>query len=97
MNTGLFAMLLGLFVVPVLLLWLGHRLRRRSTRARATFWGALFGHTTGALFATVYSMIPPEQWRPEDTTRGFFGLYAMLLFAMIGALAGYLLARGRAS
>jgi hypothetical protein len=96
MNTGLFAMLLGLFIVPVFLLWLGHRLRRRSRRARATFWGALFGHTAGALFATVYSMIPPEQWRPEDTARGFFGLYAMLLFALIGALGGYLLGRDRA-
>jgi hypothetical protein len=95
MSTGLIAMLLGLFIVPAFLLYLGHRLRRRSRRSRGTFWGALSGHTAGALLATVYSMIPPEEWRPEDATRGFFGFYAMLLFALIGALIGYLLASRR--
>ena len=93
MSIGLGALLVGLFVVPVFLLYLGHRLRRRSRRARAMFWGALLGHTAGAVFATWYSMIPPEEWTSGDTVRGLFGFYGMLLFALIGTLAGYVLAR----
>ena len=88
MNAGLAALLAGLFLVPIVLLYLGHRLRRRSGRARATFWGALLGHTVGALFATWYSMVPPEVWTSSDTTRGFFGFYAMLVFAVVGGLIG---------
>jgi hypothetical protein len=93
MNVGMTALLLGLFIVPLLLLYLGHRLRRRSRRARGMFWGALVGHTAGALFATWYSMIPPEAWTSSDTTRGFFGLYGMLAGSLIGVLAGIALAR----
>ena len=96
MNLGTLTMLVGLFIVPAFLLYLGHRLRRRSRRARGMFWGALLGHTAGAILATVYSMMPPEEWQSGDTTRGFFGFYAMLLFAIIGSLAGYALARDRA-
>ncbi len=92
MSAGLLAMLAGLFLVPMVLLYLGHRLRRRSGRARGMFWGALCGHIVGALFATWYSMIPPETWTSADTTRGFFGFYAMLVFAVIGTLAGFVLA-----
>jgi hypothetical protein len=90
MNAGLATMLAGLFIVPVALLYLGHRLRRRSRRARAVFWGALIGHTLGALFATWYSMIPPEAWTSSDTTRGFFGFYGMLVLSVAGGLIGLL-------
>src|SRR5687768_11270789 len=90
MNAGLAALLAGLFIVPVALLYLGHRLRRRSRRARAVFWGALIGHTLGALFATWYSMIPPEVWTSSDTTRGFFGFYGMLVMSIVGGLIGLL-------
>lgn len=93
MSIGMIALLIGLFVVPVFLLYLGHRLRRRSRRARGMFWGALSGHTLGAVFATWYSMIPPEEWTSGDTARGLFGFYGMLLFGIIGTLAGYILAR----
>ena len=40
-------LLAGLFLVPVVLLWLGHRLRRRTAGARAVFWGATIGHSIG--------------------------------------------------
>ena len=93
MNAGMIALILGLFIVPVVLLYLGHRLRRRPKRTRGIFWGALAGHTIGALFATWYSMIPPEAWTSSDTTRGFFGLYGMLAGSLIGMLAGLVLSR----
>ena len=93
MNIGLLALLLGLFAVPALLLYLGHRLRRRSRRARAVFWGALFGHTLAGLIAVVYSMIPPEAWTSADTTRGFFGFYGMIAGGALGAVIGLLASR----
>lgn len=94
MSIGLLALLAGLFVIPVFLLYLGHRLRRRSRRARAVFWGALFGHTVAGLMAVVYSMIPPEAWTSSDVTRGFFGFYGMLAGGLLGALVGLLASRG---
>lgn len=97
MSIGFVALLLGLFIVPVFLLYLGHRLRRRSRRARAVFWGALFGHTVAGLVAVVYSMIPPEAWTSADATRGFFGFYGMLAGGLLGALVGLLASRGPAT
>jgi hypothetical protein len=88
MSLGLIALLAGLFVIPVILLYIGHRLRRRSRRWRLMFWGALLGHTVAAVFALWYSMIPPETWTSADFTRGLFGFYGMLLGALTGALAG---------
>ncbi|CAN5181059.1 hypothetical protein BH24GEM2_BH24GEM2_15260 [soil metagenome] len=38
---GHLALLLGLFAVPALLLWLGHRLHRRSGRVLGALLGAL--------------------------------------------------------
>lgn len=93
-SVGLLALLAGLFAVPAFLLYLGHRLRRRSRRARAVFWGALFGHTVAGLIAVVYSMIPPEAWTASDATRGFFGFYGMLAGGLLGALVGLLASRG---
>ena len=94
MSIGLLALLVGLFVIPAFLLYLGHRLRRRSRRARAVFWGALCGHTIAGLMAVVYSMIPPEAWTSSDVTRGFFGFYGMLAGGLLGALVGLLASRG---
>jgi hypothetical protein len=88
MNLGLFVFLLGLFGVPLALLWLGHRLRRRSARARAVFWGAVIGHCVAATLAVVLGMIPPEAWTAEETARGFVGLWSLLLFPLAGAGAG---------
>lgn len=94
MSIGLLALLAGLFVIPAFLLYLGHRLRRRSRRARAVFWGALFGYILAGLVAVVYSMIPPEAWTSGDVTRGFFGFYGMLAGGLLGALVGLLASRG---
>lgn len=97
MSIGLLALLAGLFGIPALLLYLGHRLRRRSRRARAVFWGALSGHTIAGLIAVVYSMIPPEAWTSSDATRGFFGFYGMLAGGVLGSLIGLLASRGPAT
>jgi hypothetical protein len=88
MNAGLLAFLIGLFVVPVLLLWYGHKLRRRSARARAVFWGALIGHCIAGTLAVTLGMIPPEAWTPDERVRGFIGLWSLSVFPLAGALLG---------
>lgn len=97
MSAGLVAMLGGLFVVPAALLWAGHRLRRRSARWRAAFWGALVGHVLGATLAMVAGMATPAEWGPDDTWRGFVGLWLMLLAPIVGAVVGAALGRRRAA
>jgi hypothetical protein len=93
MSTGLLVFLLGLFGVPLLLLWYGHRLRRRSARGQSVFWGAIVGHCVAAILAVVWGMIPPEAWTSGDTARGFAGLWGLLVFPVTGALVGALLPR----
>ena len=95
MSIGVAALLVGLFVIPVILLYMGHRLRKRSRRWRLTFWGALFGHTLAACFALWYSMVPPEIWSSGDFSRGLFGFYGMVLGAVAGAALGVLLSLKR--
>ena len=87
MNIGLVVFVAGLFGVPVALLILGHRLRRRSPRARAMFKGAVIGHCVAGVLAVTWGMLPPEAWEPTESARGFAGLWSLLLFPVLGALA----------
>jgi hypothetical protein len=96
MTAGQLAMLLGLLGVPAGLLWAGHRMRRRSPRWHAAFWGALVAHLLAALAAIVASMVPPEEWRPDDTWRGVFGFWTLLVAPAVGALVGIALGGMRA-
>lgn len=95
MTLGLVTLLIGLFVVPVALLWLGHRLRRRTARQRAIFWGALSGHVAAMLVATVAVTVPAEMWGAQDLARGMLGYGSLVLLPLLGAVAGTLNA-GRA-
>jgi len=87
MTIGLVVFVVGLFGVPIALLMLGHRLRRRSPRARAIFTGGVIGHCVAGLLAVIWGMLPPEAWGPNDTARGFAGLWSLLLFPILGAVA----------
>ena len=95
MSIGHVALLLGLFAVPALLLWLGHRLHRRSGRVRGAFWGGAMGHTLAICAATVAAMYPPAAWTEGEFTRGVLGFGAMLGGGVVGALLGALLRSGR--
>jgi hypothetical protein len=94
MTPGLAAMLAGVFVIPGLLLWGGHRLRRRSPRWRAAFWGALIAHSLFAPAAMVAAMVPPVEWSAADTVRGLFGFWSLLVAPIVGAALAVAL-RGR--
>ena len=88
MSVGLSVMLLGLFGVPAVLLWLGHRLRRRTPRRRAIFWWALGGYIVAMVVATVAAFWPPAHWSEADTARGLAGFWAMVLLPVVGAVVG---------
>lgn len=93
MTPGLAAMLAGVFVIPTVLLWAGHRLRRRTARWRAAFWGALVAHSVFAPVAMIAAMIPPAEWSSADTMRGLFGFWSLLLAPIAGAVVAVVLRR----
>jgi hypothetical protein len=88
MTVGFGVMMLGAFGVPALLLWAGHRLRRRSARWVALFWGAVVGHAASLVVGPIASMIPAEAWGPTDVWRGAFGYWSFFVFPLLGALVG---------
>ena len=89
------ALLAGLFVAPAVLLWLGHRLRRRTPRMRAVFWGATIGYVLGML-ATLWAMhLPPVLWDEGGGWRTAAVHWGMLAGAAIGAGAGMMRAGAR--
>lgn len=93
MTPGIAGMLLGAFVVPAVLLWVGHRFRRRSPRVRNVFWGAVVGHLVALVAGSVAGMTPAAEWAPDDTVRGALGLWSFLVLPVIGAVIGVLRTR----
>jgi quinol-cytochrome oxidoreductase complex cytochrome b subunit len=93
MSIHFIAFLVGLFGVPVVLLAMAHRLRRRSPRVRPIFWGAIVGHCVAAAVAVVWGMIPPDAWEASETARGFAGFWSLLVFPVAGAMLMALVSR----
>jgi len=85
------AFLTGAFIIPALLLWLGHRLRERSPRQRGAFWGGVAGHSIAMLVALLALHFPPVLW--QDGARVTLAFWSMLTGALIGAAIGALRAR----
>lgn len=90
MSIHILAFITGLFLVPIALLILAHKLRRRSPRVQAVFWGAMGGHIVALILATTWGMIPPETLTPQETARGAASLWSLLLLPLAGALVGWL-------
>lgn len=86
MTMDIVALLAGLFGVPLVLLVWGHRLREHSARQRRAFWWAVAGHCVAAILAVTFAMFPAEEWSGTDRVRGFFGLWALLLFPLLAGL-----------
>ena len=58
MTPGILALLIGAFVIPGVLLWLGHRLRRRTPRWRGAFWGGVAGHLIALVVGSIAASTP---------------------------------------
>jgi hypothetical protein len=82
--------IVGLFIVPIALLVVAHKLRRRSPRTRTAFWGAILGHIVAAIVATTWGMIPAETLTPQETARGAASLWTLLAFPLAGAAIGWI-------
>ena len=89
MSLHILAFIIGLFLVPLALLAVAHKLRRRSPRVRSAFWGAVLGHIAAAVVATTWGMIPAETLTPAEGARGFASLWTLLVFPLLGAAIGW--------
>ncbi len=78
-------LLTGLFGVPLALLVLGHRIRRRGPTVRRAFAGAVAGHCVAACLAVTVGMIPPEAWTSDETVRGLAGVWSLVAAPLVGA------------
>ena len=85
MSAGLVALLMGLFVVPLLFLTLGHGWRRRSPRLRSAFWGGVLGYAIAACAALIVGIVPPSEWSGADVMRGALGFWSPLVVPALGA------------
>lgn len=90
MSLGTIALLVGLFVAPLVLLWLGHRMRDRTPAQRAMFWGGLAGYLIASIAALVVGMKPAAEWASDDRLRGFLGYWGLLVGAILGAVLALL-------
>jgi hypothetical protein len=90
MSPGIVVFLLGLFAVPIVLLSWGHKVRWLSPAKRSAFWGAVTGHCAAGVLAISFGMIPPESWTPDETVRGFLGLWSLLVLPVLGGIGGAL-------
>jgi hypothetical protein len=94
MTPGLAMMLIGVFLVPALLLWGGHKLRRRPPAWRGMFWGAVVGHLVAIVVGSAAGMIPAAEWSEADTWRGLAGFWSFTVAPLAGAAIGWLSRRG---
>lgn len=83
-----FALLVGLFVVPSLLLAVGHRMRERSDRTKRLFWGGVIGHALGVVVTMLVMMSPPVWWADAESVRTLAVYWAMIIGFGAGAVAG---------
>lgn len=88
MSAGILVFLVGLYVLPLGLLWLGHHVKRRSERARRVFWGAIIGHCIAGTLAVIAGIMFPEEWTAQERIRGFLGLWSLLIFPVAGGIVG---------
>lgn len=92
------ALLVGMLVVPVLLLWLGSRVRHASAAERGLFWGAVAGQVMSMVCGVWASLVPAITWGPEDRIRGVVALWGYVMLPAVGGLIGFLYGRaGRRS
>jgi L-cystine uptake protein TcyP (sodium:dicarboxylate symporter family) len=89
MTDSRLALVVGLFIIPALLLWLGHRLRRQTPARRRVFWGATIGYLAGMLLMLVAIHYPPVLWAGADWRTAVVH-WGMVVGAAVGAGVGRL-------
>jgi len=82
------ALLMGLFVVPAVLLAIGHRLRRRPPLWRRVFWGGVIGHSIAILVMLAVTMTPPIAWEGGPRLRDAAVHWSLVLGGVVGGTLG---------
>lgn len=85
---GRLALVIGLFVAPAALLWLGQRLRAASAARRGAFWGGITGHTLALVLTTIAAMAPPIVWTGGGLLRELIVHWSLVIGAAVGAAVG---------
>ncbi len=93
MNVNLYALLAGLYVVPLILLWQSSRVRRLALPARRFFWGAAIGHCVASVIVVTVALTPVAAWAPTDVARGLLGWWPLLAIPLVMGLASIILGR----
>ena len=93
MSLDSVVLLLGFFGVPVLLMFLGHRLRGRSPTHKRRFWGGVVGYVVGMGAAITAMLLPPVWWVDGGALRPFLVYWAMFLGGLLGVITGPFWAR----
>lgn len=88
MTDSRLALVIGLFVIPTFLLWLGHRLRRQTDARRRMFWGATIGYVLGMLATLIAIHYPAILWT-DGGWRTAVVHWGMLMGAVLGAGVGW--------
>lgn len=88
MSLENFALLMGMFVVPALLVALGHRLRQRRPVWRRVFWGGVAGHSIAILVMLAATLYPPVAWEGGPRPRDHAVHWSMVLGAVAGGALG---------
>lgn len=85
-------LLLGIFGVPLALLGLGQRFRRRGRRARGAFWGGVLGYGVGLVVWSASLFLPPVLW--DEATARIAGVILPLLgIGVVGVAIGAVIGR----
>ena len=87
MTSGSLALLLGWFGIPLLLTWLGQRVRARTAAARAAFWGGVIGYGIGMMLFLAVALWPPVEWL-DGSARERLVEWTLLSSALLGMTAG---------
>ncbi len=82
------ALLAGLFVIPGVLLWLGHQFREGSLRRKRVFWGGVIGHSLAMMLTLVVLVAPPVWWAGGSIPRDIAVHWSLLVGAILGAAVG---------
>jgi L-cystine uptake protein TcyP (sodium:dicarboxylate symporter family) len=96
MTDSRLALVIGLFVIPTVLLWLGHRMRRQTEVRRRVFWGATIGYVLGMLLTLVVIHYPAVLWTGGGWRTAMVH-WGMLVGAAVGAAIGAITAKRGAS
>lgn len=84
MTGSRLALVAGLFIVPAVLLWLGHHLRRATPTRRRVFWGATIGYLAGMLITLVAIHYPAVLWEGGDWRTAVVH-WGMVIGAVVGS------------